>query len=229
MDAISICISTYGDRKWERLAKSRALPSAQRQKADEIVMVHLDNGTAASCKNVAIEKAKGPWIICLDADDELEEGYAEAMRNGAGDLRYPLVRKIPADHPDTVAYPDPVNLKHRNSTGDLLLGNWMVIGSMFRRDDFLKVGGFREFESWEDWFLYMQLTYCGAVPVLCPGAVYRVFEHQNSRVTVPDPMKLFLSMQQQFREWALAFNGGQTNHPGYRKFIARTGYMGGAQ
>lgn len=222
MNDVSIIIATYGDDKWEDLAHSRALPSAKQQKAEEIVMVHDKKGTAATCKNEAIEKATGPWIVICDADDELVWGYVEAMKNGTGDLRYPKVQIVKPNHPDTIPYPEPIVLDrnaHHLRDKNLLMGNFMVIGTMFRKEDFLKVGGFREFETWEDWFFFLQLTYIGAVPNLVPNAVYRVFQHEYSRVRVNDPRKVFDEMKQQFKDWALKYNGGETSNQEYRKFI----------
>lgn len=222
MEKVSVVIATFGDDKWRKLASDRALPSCKNQAADEIVQVHEPNGTAASCKNTAISQAKYPWIVICDADDELEPGYVDAAINSHGDMRYPLVRYIPVDYPIGAELPSPICLDRCSEhlrDKNLLRGNFMVIGTMFRRDDFLKIGGFSEFESWEDWYAWMQLVYLGAVPVLVPKAVYRVYQHRNSRVTVADPMKLFLSMKAQFREWAIKFNGGKTTNPHYQKFI----------
>ena len=223
LDSVSIIIATFGEDKWEDLAYSRALPSAKQQKAaDEIVMVHEKGGTAATCKNTAIEKARGPWIVICDADDELEPGYVAAMKCSAGDLRYPKVRIIKPRHPVGTPYPEPIVIDQCSAhlrDRDLLRGNFMVIGTMFRKEDFLKVGGFQEFETWEDWFFFMQLTYIGAVPCLAPGAVYRVFQHEQSRVTVSDPSRVFLEMKDSFRKWAVNYNGGETNNIAYRKFI----------
>lgn len=222
MDKVSIVIATFGDDKWRKLANKRALPSCKNQAAEEIIQVHETNGTAASCKNTAIAKAKNPWIVICDADDELEPGYVEAGINSSGDMRYPMVRYIPVDYQPGSELPNPICLdrcsEHLRGK-NLLCGNFMVIGTMFRRDEFLKIGGFSEFESWEDWYAWMQLVYLGAVPVLVPKAVYRVYQHRNSRVKVADPMKLFLHMKNQFREWAVGYNGGRTTNQHYRKFI----------
>lgn len=218
MDTCSIVITSYGDEKWMQLAIDRAFPSALWQGGHEIVLRHYPDGTAASARNQAVAESSGKWIVMLDADDELEPGYVDAMLAGAGDLRYPLVRYINSDYiPGITPFPAPRQLTRRH----LLLGNYMVIGTMVEKRHFLAVGGLREFKTWEDWFLWMQLTYLGAVPVLIPQAVYRIYQHSNSRVTVPDPAKVFLEMKDQFRQWALKFNGGLTYDLDYRRFIAQ--------
>src|SRR3990172_10108928 len=77
---VSICIATFGDSRWRDLPYSRAYPSALDQGAHEIIMEHQPEGTVASSRNAAAEKAKGDWLCFLDADDELAQGYLSAMR-----------------------------------------------------------------------------------------------------------------------------------------------------
>jgi glycosyltransferase involved in cell wall biosynthesis len=215
MDSCSIIIATYGDNRWKKLAEERAYPSVKGQKANEIIISHEPLGTAASCKNNAIREAKSKWIAICDADDELEDGYVESALQSPGDLRYPRVRYIPPDFSDPLKDGELTTLTRRH----LLMGNYMVIGTLFEKERFLQVGGFSEFESWEDWYLFMQLNYLGAVPVLCEQSVYRVYRHPVSRVTVPNPTKLFLSMRDCFRQWALKFNNGVTTDESYYRFI----------
>ena len=209
-DTISIVIATYGDENWRKLALERALPSAENQDVDDIVVFHEEYGTAASCRNKGISKAKGNWIIICDADDELEPGYAAAMRKGLGDLRYPRVRYVPG-----IQIPEPVILGKKN----LLLGNYMVIGTMFKKVLFQLVGGFGEFKTWEDWFLFMQMTYLGAVPMLVHDAIYRIYQHTGSRVSVPNPGQVFQEMLFQFKEWAFEYNGGESKCRQYDGFL----------
>jgi glycosyltransferase involved in cell wall biosynthesis len=214
--SISIILATYGEDKWKSLAETHAYPSVKDQKAKEIIIYHDPNGTAASCKNDAIAQATGEWIVICDADDQLDPGYCEEMSRSRGDLRYPSVKYIPGEK-----YAIVIPRRH------LLLGNFMVIGTMFRKEQFLKVGGFSEHETWEDWFLFMQLTYIGCVPVLCHKAIYKAFRHPNSRVSVPDPTKTFLKMREEFAMWAMNYNGGTTNDFEYRKFLSRALLHGG--
>jgi len=214
---VSIIIATFGDNKWRELALRRAYPSAAAQGDLEIIVHHDPAGTAASCRNDAVKMAHGEWIIICDADDRLEPGYVDAMlKMTSGDLRYPRVRYITDGTPDYVAEKvEPVVLEKKH----LLLGNYMVIGTMQKRSEFLKVGGLSEHESWEDWFCFMQQMYLGAQSVLVPDAVYRIYQRKDSRVTVKDPMKLFLSMRKAFAQWALDYNDGQTRDLAFYSFI----------
>ena len=51
---------------------------------DKIVVVHKANGGASEARKIGIERARGKYIICVDADDWLDQGIlsdAEAIIN----------------------------------------------------------------------------------------------------------------------------------------------------
>ena len=51
------------------------------QKDNRIQVFHKKNGGAPEARNVAIEKAKGKYIYCMDSDDWIEKEYIEKMYN----------------------------------------------------------------------------------------------------------------------------------------------------
>lgn len=75
---ISVIITTCGDQQWSDLAWARAYPSAARQDC-EIVKEHYPDLTVEQARNAGAAKAKRPYLCFLDADDELDDGYIEAM------------------------------------------------------------------------------------------------------------------------------------------------------
>jgi GT2 family glycosyltransferase len=79
---------------------------------------------------------------------------------------------------DGLADPAPVLIPSKES---LLEGNWMVVGTMIERGQFLRVGGFRELPAYEDWDLWLRCWRDGAALVQVPDAVYRVHVRQHSR------------------------------------------------
>jgi glycosyltransferase involved in cell wall biosynthesis len=212
----AIVIATYGDEKWGDMAQKRALPSAEIQEVDEIIVYHEKNGTLASCRNNAIKKVSSDWIIILDADDQLESDYASYIRKSAGDLRYPAVRSVPGTFSPGSNLPE-IKLLHKRN---LLLGNYMVIGTMFRRKLFEFVGGFQEFPAWEDWYLWLQMTHLGARVNLVSQAVYRIFEVGSGRnSSVRNPAELFESMRKKFKQWALLQNSFMECSDTYNDFL----------
>ena len=170
----SIVIATHGDERWEELALTRSLPSAQAQGC-EVLVGHDPDGTRAEVRNALSEKATGDWIITLDADDELAPGYVTAMDDAAkdtwpeGNLLTPMVQYVKRNRAEHPKFLREVHLG---------LGNWMVVGTAVPRDLLREVGGWRTFtgsgvlNQWDDWDLWIRCVKAGAGIVKVPGAVY---------------------------------------------------------
>jgi len=169
---VSIVVGTFGDLDvWGSIAE-RALASASIQTTPaEVVHSHAD--TLKEARNHGAAIAKGEWLIFLDADDELDPKYVEAMLASEGDLRQPATLGVVDGKEDDY----PVVIPPRV----LIDSNYLVIGTMCRKADFLAVGGFDDFDMFEDWDLWLRMVLNGAVPVPCPEAIYRVHVSPNSR------------------------------------------------
>jgi len=171
---ISVIVATFGDEAvWKPLA-ARAIDSAARQslKPNEIVEIH--GPTLAAARNRGAQDAKSEWLCFLDADDELAPGYIEAIDGMTyGDIKVPAVQWMPEGEepkaPEMLPY------------CDIYGGNFIVIGAIHRKSDFLTVGGFRELPSLEDWDLWIRLIRAGATVADCPLAVYRARLRKGSR------------------------------------------------
>jgi GT2 family glycosyltransferase len=175
--SVGIIVATFGDlEEWQSLA-DRALASVRNQSVPVQKLVHVHSDTLSNARNVAAAKAEDcEWLIFLDADDELDENYVMYMLAGEGDIRQPSTLGVHADgHEDDF----PVLIPPHN--GGFLVGNNLVIGSMMRRDYFLKVGGFRDLPCLEDWDLFIRMRLEGARVRTCPNAIYRVHVNPNSR------------------------------------------------
>lgn len=186
-------VATFGDRKWQHLADLRAAPSARLQGVP-VVTVH-GGDTIAEARNAGARFVRTEWIIFLDADDELEPGYVDALGRGTGDLRAPAVRYV--DHMSATV-PDPIVLADR----DITHLNPCVIGTAIRRAMFDDVGGFWEERAWEDWSLFRRCWLAGAVIEHIPGAVYRVNVNQLGRnSTITDQHGLHRQILRSHRRW----------------------------
>ena len=167
----SIIIATHGEDRWAKLAHERALPSALMQDAHEVLVGHDYEGTRADVRNALSEKATGEWLITLDADDELDEGYVTAMARAAQprSLLTPRVSHVKKGIGGVARFMPEVDLEK---------GNWMVVGTAVPRDLFLEVGGWRTFtgsgvlNQWDDWDLWIRCVQAGAEIVKVDDAVY---------------------------------------------------------
>lgn len=184
--SISILICTYGEDVWRKLALRRAIPSTNRQGADEVKNLHLVKGphgqepTLAQVRNMAAKLATGSHLCFLDADDELAPGYIRAMREEAAQsaqaLLYPAVQYVTAEEEQ-----EPVMLGAGRPLIDL---NRAVIGSLVPRQLFHDVGGFGEEPIYEDWSLWLRCSQY--VPLIgVPDAIYRAHARLKSRNAGP--------------------------------------------
>ena len=166
---VSVLIATYGSEEWRELAWSRAYPSAAAQ-TEDVQVFHDPEGTIASVRNELGNTATGDWLLMLDADDELAPGYLGAMERAAER----------EGHDGNLLLTPAVNIKGRFwREGPIEETNWLVIGTLVRRETFLKVGGFRDYpHGWDDWALWVKCVQAGARIVKVPDAVY--IAHRNS-------------------------------------------------
>lgn len=179
----TICIGTFGGNEWVRLAHERAIPSAKAQGCE---VIHRHGSTLAQARNEALALVETPWVVFLDADDELAPGYLEALGTGSADLRAPAVSYVKLRRPRVPYVPTVAGHDHDCSTDCLRDGNWLVIGTAVRTDLARQVGGFREYDVYEDWDFFQRCWLAGASVEAVPDAVYLAHWRRDSRNRAPD-------------------------------------------
>ena len=171
MTEVSIVISTFGDHAiWDELAE-RAEASARAQTVPcEVIRFHGES--LAQTRNRGVELAHGSWIVVLDADDQLGPSYVKDMLKASGDVRFPMITRL---------YADGHSVHRSYKAGHILTQNFCVVGSMVRRTDFLRVGGFdEEWPMFEDWTLFIKLWLEG-LDFQPSTAVYIAHDRPRSR------------------------------------------------
>lgn len=170
---VSVVIPTFGNNDLYRRLALRAANSAVDQSMEPLEIIRIHEETLQEARNNGAEQAKGEWLIFLDADDELDHHYIEAMYKAEGDIRRPATLGVVDGVEDTEA----VMIPRKN----LLVTNFIVIGAMHRREDFLAAGGFNNYPCLEDWDLWLRMVANGAEVVDVPEAIYRVHVTPDSR------------------------------------------------
>lgn len=120
---------------------------------NRIKSFHTENHGVSSARNFAADKAKGEYIICLDADDLFHPTYlARCIETFKGNLDLKVVYAMWNFFGENTHTPTLIYKGYRNE----LLNNSIHISAMMKRSDFLKAGGFdtemlHAMEDWEFW------------------------------------------------------------------------------
>lgn len=185
---IAVCIGTYGDiNTWEHFVDTRSGPSVDRQTVRPTLYSRVHGNTLQEARNQAADGvARHPqplsepnWLCFLDADDELDDGFIEAMADAARDLDgdWLLQPATLGVYPDGHTDPHPVVIPPK----PLLDGNFLVISTLIRSEQFHRLGGFGDWEIYEDWDLWIRAWQDGANIKAVPDAILRVHVNPDSR------------------------------------------------
>jgi hypothetical protein len=165
--SVSVITGTFGDDAWQLLARERAGASVP----DEVPWIHAHADTIAAARNAALAQVATPYVIGLDADDELlGVEYIEAMARGTADVRVPMMlyrrgRQARLWQPRVAGH------DHDCTVDCLEAGNWVPIGAC-ARTDLLREVGFHDFGWSEDWATWALAARAGASFELIRDAVY---------------------------------------------------------
>jgi glycosyltransferase involved in cell wall biosynthesis len=206
----SCLIATHGDDAWSELAWTRAYPSAESQGFDEVIVEHHPEATLAQARNRALASADCDFVVFVDADDELEAGYLDAVKREVASGKTLSVMGGSDIPIDTVLLAPAVRYVHARGVSDARIpnrGRWpqlneCVIGTAAPRRLLLELGGFEEWNAWEDWALWLKCVAAGARLVHVDDAVYRAHVSANGRNRVVAGAELHASIVAAHREWA---------------------------
>ena len=155
------------------------------------LLITQENQGQSTARNVGINAAKGDFILVLDSDDYFEPSFCEeAVAIFSTDASIKIVTCQAA-----LLFSDNKKKLYIPNGGDInnfMYGNCALGTSMFKKEDWLKCGGYDEsmrsgFEDWDFWLSMLELG----------GKVYRIPEklfyyrlRDISRNSSIDPVKL---------------------------------------
>lgn len=176
---VSIVVATFGEEKWKAQAEKRALPSAR---SFGVPVLYNHRNTLHEARNAGLFQVETDFVCHLDADDELAPDFFEHMATVDGDLRPPSINHV---YEKMTFMPQVVGRKgvhtHVCVADCLEDGNWLVVGTVARTELLKKVGGWKEWDSFEDWDLWMRCWLAGATITPVPDAVYRAYSTAQGR------------------------------------------------
>lgn len=155
-----------------------------------------NNSGVCETRNFAVTKSKGTYLLPLDSDDIIGDGYLQ----DAVDL-FKTNEQIDLIHADGVffgGYSGQILLKPFEYK-ILLLENTFFCPVFFKKKDFERVGGYNVNmkKGWEDWELMISLLDEKSIVVKIPKVYYHYRILQNSRermITLDQKYELFMQI-----------------------------------
>ncbi len=158
------------------------LAEVERRALPGVRLIRQTNAGVSAARNRAIEKARGKYICCLDADDLLDPSYLEkcllVLESRNLDLCYSHVR-IFGDETgswETGAF----------DLARLLRENCVCTAAVFTRKIWRKAGGFKAVMSrgWEDWDFWIAVAAAGGRGGVLPEQLFLYRRHGETRDVV---------------------------------------------
>jgi len=146
----------------------------------EAVVVNQPNLKLPSARNTGINRARGKWICGLDADDRIAPTYLEKclfrLETESLDLCGSLQRNFGESTADL--NPGRFTLEH------LLRENCMIVGAVFRKELWKRVGGYdpKMVSGYEDWEFWIRMARAGARAAVIGEPLFFYRKHGHSMI-----------------------------------------------
>ena len=166
----------------------------QLENVDKIKVVYKENGGPSSARNEAFRHSKGEYILPLDSDDMILDGYIRSCVN--------ILTKnkdISPVYCDThhVGQSQGVEKRPEWSKERLLQGPFIVNCSMFHRESFEKVNGYdEEMFGWEDYDMWIRMMKEGYVGKRIPKPLFVYFHHEKDGTVSTEANKNHMELYQ---------------------------------
>jgi len=155
----------------------------------DLLIIQENNGQSAA-RNAGIKKAKGEYIFVLDSDDFAEPTFCEiAVQLFKNATETKLVscyaNLIYPDNTITIYIPEGGPIKN------FLFKNAALGTSMFRKEDWVKAGGYDETmrNGWEDWEFFIRLLKNGGEAMVINEPLYNYRKRSHSTTAIANEFK----------------------------------------
>lgn len=202
MNLVSIIIPCYNDAQYIEQAVQSALNQTYHNKEVIVVddgsnaetkavlkqieptitrLITQENQGQSTARNVGINAAKGDFILVLDSDDYFEPSFCEeAVAIFSTDASIKIVTCQAA-----LLFSDSKKKLYIPNGGDInnfMYGNCALGTSMFKKEDWLKCGGYDESmrSGFEDWEFFIRLLKSGGTAFVIQKPLYTYRKREAS-------------------------------------------------
>lgn len=155
-----------------------------------IELLSQSNRGLAAARNAGIRSTASPFVLPLDADDQLEPGAVaqllHALLVSGADVATPNGRTFGDEDKTLVTMP----VTRRR----LVANNCLVYSSMYRRSLFDRIGGYRSIKpaGYEDWDYWLSALELGGRFVHVQAELFRYRKHGSTMLSVADRYAMHL-------------------------------------
>lgn len=145
-----------------------------------VTLIEQKNRGLSGARNAGVQAASGEFILPLDSDDVISPTYVEKalVRFTRG------VKVVNCYQREFGDYDKITPLGVVDSVNDILSGNRVVCCSMYRREDWKRIGGYDErmTSGWEDWEFWIRMLKKGGRVATIPEPLFGYRKHGRSMV-----------------------------------------------
>lgn len=153
-------------------------------------LITQENKGQSAARNVGIKYAKGEFIMLLDSDDFFEPTFCEKAINIFMSSK---VTKIVSCYANLISENDTLKLyKTQGGTiNDFLFFNQSLGTSMFKKEDWIKCGGYDETmrKGYEDWEFFIRLLKDEGIAEVIKEPLYNYRKRSNSTTSIANKKK----------------------------------------